>query len=493
MPYNKDVLIDELSLLCEQIFGEKPSSIIKLPQSGGYRKYYRIVCEWGECIGTIGNSVSENERFLRFSELLKDAGANVPRILGVGESRLTYLQTDLGNISLFDLILKDKKGTVNVSDNERMILTSDHLNGNLYVKNKIKEAFRQLVLTQRCLKNHVNTDFRRHILWDLNYFKYEFLKIVGIDFDENALENDFEKFADRIMSIPREFWGFVYRDFQSRNVMIYEDEPYLIDYQGGMSGPVLYDAISFLYQAKAGFSKTFRNEMLTEYAELYADSSSKSADAIRMLDDLIPLCLLRTLQVLGAYGLRGLVEKRAHFIDSIKGALINLEEILENYICNEYPELKRVCKECVSSSKFESDIISGRLTVEIYSFSYKRGYPENLTGNGGGFMFDCRALHNPGRYDKYKSLTGLDRPVIDFLEDRGEVQQFLNGVESIVIPAIDRYSKRNFTHIQIGFGCTGGQHRSVYCAEHLAQKIKDLFPDVRIIINHREQGLKKEL
>lgn len=274
--------------------------------------------------------------------------------------------------------------------------------------------------------------------------------------------------------------------------MVYESKPYFIDFQGGRPGPVIYDAISFLWQAKAGFSDDFRQEMLEHYFEELSRLTSCRRNEQEEHQSVNRFALFRTLQVLGAYGLRGLVERKAHFIESIPAALENLKILIENGAVDRYPELKRVCS-CVCTDKRFAKKTEDGLRVTVFSFSYKKGYPADFTGNGGGFMFDCRGMHNPGRYAEYKSLTGRDKPVIDFLEERGEVQQFVENAVGMVSPSIETYLRRGFSNLQIGFGCTGGQHRSVYCAERTAQVIAEKFPSAHIVLIHREQGLETTL
>ncbi|MDE5758196.1 MAG: phosphotransferase, partial [Allobaculum sp.] len=302
------------------------------------------------------------------------------------------------------------------------------------------------------------------------------------------LEDDFEKLAERLLAIPPAFQGFMMRDCQSRNVMITDGGPIFIDFQGGRKGPALYDAVSFLWQARAVFSDDFRKEMLYFYCEYFCEGDRrKMNEMLSCLDDVV---LFRTLQVLGAYGFRGLVQRKVHFLISIPMALGNLRVLMENGALDEYPQLKRCALNLIGLDKNEVSHDCGFLTVEIFSFSYKKGYPEDLSGNGGGFMFDCRALHNPGRYERYRALTGKDMPVIDFLEAQGEVLPFLKNAWSLTAPAVERYLSRGFTRLQIGFGCTGGQHRSVYCAERTAEHIKEVFPEVKVQLIHREQSVE---
>ena len=349
---------------------------------------------------------------------------------------------------------------------------------------------------------------KRLVSWDLNYFKYSFLKSAGVMFDEDALEDDFELFAADLMDYTRGCEGFMYRDFQSRNIMlaptaesgakegkpdIEASRPVFIDFQGGRRGPVVYDIVSLLWQAKAGFSSTLKRE-LTEYYFSLAEAAGVY-DMPKMRESLPAYQLFRTLQVLGAYGFRGLVEHKSHFIESIAGGLRNLKEILDGNPALEtrYKGIGRCCRALLADRRFGERVSDGRLRIEVFSFSYKKGYPEDLSGNGGGFMFDCRGMHNPGRYKEYVSLTGRDREVIDFLESRGEVQGFLSSACELVDKTVSVYLRRGFSNLQVGFGCTGGRHRSVYCAEHMAAHLAERFPEARIILRHREQGIECEV
>ncbi len=448
-------------------------SVTELPQAGGDRRYFRLVSSHGSCIGTYTPDCNEGKCFVRLAKDFKMVGCAVPDILFCSDDFHFYLQEDLGDVSLFST-LNDDGYDMNVAD-----------------------TLHRLVQLQKT--SHISwhddvasPDFcRRQVMWDLNYFKYEFLKPSDVAFDENCLEDDFDILSERLLSIPTKFWGFMMRDCQSRNVLLSDRGPVFIDFQGGRRGPVLYDAVSFLWQARAPFSKEFREVMLRRYAMAFCDDDKDSAsDMLSYLPDIV---LFRTLQVLGAYGFRGLVQKRAHFILSIPGALSNLKNLLSAGTLDRYHELKRLSSSLIDNSRFTQPEDNGKLRVEVFSFSYKKGYPEDLTGNGGGFMFDCRAMHNPGRYKEYKSLTGRDLPVASFLEKRREVQSFLKNAWSLTDPAIEKYLSRGFTNIQIGFGCTGGQHRSVYCAEATAGHIKDLFPEAEVVLVHKEHPASDNL
>jgi Predicted P-loop-containing kinase len=322
-------------------------------------------------------------------------------------------------------------------------------------------------------------------MWDLNYFKYCFLKATGLDFQEDRLEDDFQKMADVLMRSQSA--TFMYRDFQSRNVMIKDGEPYFIDFQGGRKGPFYYDVASFLWQAKARYPDSLRQELLKEY--LLALRDYKPIDEKYFYSQLRHFVLFRTLQVLGAYGFRGYFEKKPHFIQSVPFAIENLRELLENDY-TEYPYLCGVLKQLTEMKQFTDDLKKRQLTVRVMSFAYKKGIPEDTTGNGGGYVFDCRAVNNPGKYDRYKPFIGIDEPVIKFLEDDGEILVFLEHVYALVDASVKRYIERGFSNLQICFGCTGGRHRSVYSAQHLAEHLNKKF-GVRVELVHREQNIEQ--
>ena len=463
-----DILYAERSLkdLFESFYNIREVRLTPILGSGSDRLYFRMSSDELSCIGTFVPDAAEGRCFVKLAQDFLSQGKAVPEIYAVSADYHCYLQEDLGDNSLFSLL--DTPGF------------------NLMVK----ETLIRLASLQKTPENIwksdcINKDFsRRQVLWDLNYFKYEYLKPRNVVFDEDLLEDDFERLSDKLIGISEEFCGFMMRDCQSRNVMITADGPVFIDFQGGRKGPALYDAVSFLWQARAGFSDDFRKSMLEFYCLSYCDGDSDKKD--KMLDVLNEMVLFRTLQVLGAYGFRGLVQQKSHFLLSIPGALANLRTLLSQGVLDCYPELKKVSVALVEDTMFYREEIKGRLTVEIFSFSYKKGYPRDLSGNGGGFIFDCRALHNPGRYKEYRQLTGRDDAVIEYLEKRGEVQPFLKSVWSLTDAAIERYLHRGFSHIQIVFGCTGGQHRSVYSAEHTATHVREIFPEAHVRVVHRE-------
>ncbi len=446
--------------------GEVCDELIPLPQAGSDRKYFRFHSGQNSYIATFVPNAVEGKCFVSLAHDFRLAGMDVPEVLTVSDDYHCYVQEDLGDRSLFSEL-----GTID---------SSSYIKETLYRLSLLQKTPRYLWQDDCMIK-----DFsKRQVLWDLNYFKYNFLKPQEIHFDEDYLENDFECLSNRLTGISPKFYGFMMRDCQSRNVMLTEGGPVFIDFQGGRWGPALYDAVSFLWQARAGFSKELKMLMLDFYCDCFCDSNrSMKSDMLAALDDII---IFRTLQVLGAYGFRGLVQHKSHFLTSIPAALANLRELYRNGALDPYPELKMCADRLILKFSSEATDDLNGLTVEIFSFSYKNGYPNDLSGNGGGFMFDCRSMHNPGRYKEYRQLTGRDQEVIDFLERRGEVQFFLHNVWSLADPAIERYVSRGFTHLQIGFGCTGGQHRSVYCAEKTAAHVRALFPEVNVKLSHLE-------
>ncbi len=325
-------------------------------------------------------------------------------------------------------------------------------------------------------------------MFDLNYFKYCFLKPSAVEFNEVKLQDDFERFAGELLKDDSD--TFMYRDFQARNVMLKDGEPYFIDFQGGRRGPIYYDVASFVWQARAEYPDWLKEKMLSAYMDALKEYMNFERQAF---DERLRLFVLfRTLQVLGAYGFRGLVEHKAKFVVAIPQALENLRGIIE-YIADDYPYMYEVLKELAGIERFARTRDDGRLELKVYSFSYKKGIPEDLSGNGGGYVFDCRSTHNPGRYEPYKKLTGMDAEVIKFLEDDGEILEFLKNVYPLVENHVETYKRRGFTHLMVSFGCTGGQHRSVYCAEHLARHIAGLHPDIRVRLIHREQKIEQIL
>jgi hypothetical protein len=324
------------------------------------------------------------------------------------------------------------------------------------------------------------------MLWDLNYFKYYFLKLSGTGFDELQLEKDFRTLVSFLLEEDTRF--FMYRDFQSRNIMIHDEETWFIDFQGGRKGALQYDLASFLYQAKAGFSDTLREDLFRFYLEQITSRRPLNQDRFRKYFD--GYLLIRTLQVLGAYGFRGYYEKKTHFLQSVPMALDNLSLLLERTeLMNRLPELHRCLLSLIPQHQPPIPSSGKQLTIRITSFSFLKGIPNDPTPNGGGFVFDCRALPNPGREKEYKLLTGLDKEVSDYLSPLPEVRQFIENSAKILCTSIENYQQRGFSHLMVSFGCTGGQHRSVWCAKETAAFLKNKFPGVHVVTEHRELGI----
>lgn len=405
----------------------------------------------------------------------RSKGLPVPQVYGCSEDKSLYLQEDLGDTLLFNAIEKGRTRGIFDEKERRLLHKTIRLLPALQYKGAEDFDFSQC---------YPQPEFNeRSVLWDLNYFKYCFLKASGLEFQEDKLEDDFQNMCHVLLrdSTPT----FMYRDFQSRNVMVKEEEPWFIDFQGGRKGPVYYDVASFLWQAKARYPEELRNELIADYLEVLGTYTKVEEKFFR--SQLRHFVLFRTLQVLGTYGFRGYFEKKPHFIQSVPFAIHNLRQLLqEDY--SEYPYLSVVLKNLTNLDRFSEEVHEKKLEVKIISFSYKKGIPADTSGNGGGFVFDCRGVHNPGKYEQYQSLTGLDEPVIRFLEEDGEITCFLENVYSIVDASVKRYLERGFTNLMVCFGCTGGQHRSVYSAQHLAEHLHSRF-GIKIELAHREQNL----
>lgn len=456
--------------------GKDADSITELPSSGSNRRYFRLSGDQ-TLIGVSGTSPEENQAFLYMARHFREKGLPVPEVYAQSGDARFYLQEDLGNMLLFDAIEKGRRSSVFDEEEKRLLHKTIRLLPRVQFVGADGFDF------SRC---YPQAEFnQRSILWDLNYFKYYFLKATGMDFQENCLEDDFQKMASVLLRNASA--TFMYRDFQSRNVMIKEGEPWLIDFQGGRKGPVYYDVASFLWQAKARYPEDLRNELLADYMD--ALRQYMPVDETYFLSQLRHFVLFRTLQVLGAYGFRGYFEKKPHFIQSVPFAMDNLRVLLaKDY--PEYPYLCDILRKLTKLKQFSDDIQKRMLEVKIVSFAYKKGIPNDPTGNGGGFVFDCRAINNPGKYERYNHFTGLDEPVIRFLEEDGEITRFLEHVYELVDASVKRYLDRGFTNLMVCFGCTGGQHRSVYSAQHLAEHIHRKF-GVKVNLIHREQNIEQ--
>lgn len=479
MSKSKVKLIEQqLCALFEEWSGEKTTSTTKLAQSGSDRIYYRIKGTTKSCIGTHSPDKKENEAFVLFTKHFWAKGLPVPKLYLVDLEKDMYIQQDLGDVALYQLLPSD-----NQPFSENLIL--------LY-----KKILKLLTLLQ--IKGGDGLDYsicyprqafdHQSMLWDLHYFKNYFLKLAKIPFDEQALEDDFERLI--IFLLQADCTHFLFRDFQSRNIMIHENEPYFIDYQGGRKGALQYDVASLLFQAKGNIPHNIREDLLDYYLDCV--ELQLRIDRKAFTKYYYGYVLIRCLQAMGAYGFRGLYERKEHFIASIPFAIKNVAWWLDNVqIPVEMPELRRCLGLMVESKQFKPfDKKKGAdspLIVRITSFSYKKsGIPKDESGNGGGFVFDCRAIENPGRYEEYKKLTGRDQAVIDFLKQQKTMDNFLLHTFAIVDNAVENYVERGFENLCVHFGCTGGQHRSVYSADALTKHLKDKY-GVKVDLTHIQQ------
>lgn len=457
-------------------FQEESISIEILPPSGSYREYIRLASPNFSAIGTWNDDVKENNAFVEFSKHFRIKGINVPDIYAYDPSKCIYLQEDLGNETLFSF-LSSVRETGGFSDEIVLIY---------------RKVIKELPRIQIIAGQDLNYDFcyprqafdRQSMMWDLNYFKYYFLKLAKISFNEQLLEDDFTTFTDYLLKPESNF--FMFRDFQSRNIMLRDGEPWFIDYQGGRQGALQYDLASLLYDSKADIPEQVREGLIEDY--LNELEKIHPVDRSEFRQYFFGYVLIRMMQSMGTYGFRGFYEKKEHFLKSIPYALNNLEIVLQKVALPvKLPELIRVLKSLPESETLKIITLKpAELTIDITSFSYKKGYPADYSGNGGGFVFDCRSVRNPGKYDQYKTLTGKDEPVIRFFEEDSDMEEFLKPIFSIVGRTVEKYAGRGFTHLSVNFGCTGGQHRSVYSAERVATYLRNKYP-VRVVIHHLEQ------
>lgn len=498
--------------------GRQPRYCRQLSGAGSNRTYIRITGGEGQTvIGVIGTSRDENHAFVSLARHFTNKRLPVPEILAVSGDELRYLQTDLGDVSLFDAIRGGRDAGGRYNQHEKQLLVNA-----IKALPDIQIRGAQGLDWNCCYPQpEFNVDSVR---FDLNYFKYCFLKATELDFHELKLEANFRMFAKDLVSEPSN--SFLYRDFQARNIMLDgQGKPYFIDFQGGRKGPFYYDLASFLWQASAKYSFKLRRELVYEY--YYSLKNYTEVPSVRhFVERLSQFVLFRMLQVLGAYGFRGYFERKKYFLDSIPPAMENLRDLLKiGPQAFPYPYLMEILERLTQLPQFAPAEVSapvrrdgfrtsdsniyeahpqdgpatfskydgkGPLVVRVFSFSYRKGIPEDSSGNGGGYVFDCRSTHNPGRYEPYKKLTGLDEPVIRFLEDDGEILTFLAHVYDLADHHVQRYIQRGFTSLMFSFGCTGGQHRSVYCAQHLAEHLHEKF-GIEVHITHREQGISQVL
>jgi aminoglycoside/choline kinase family phosphotransferase len=480
--------MDVLKTLFEQHFHSSVDEVKPLQgQLGGSgRNVIRLVGGGRTAIGILYSVREENVAFLEFSRHFRRHGLPVPEIYGEDLSHGAYLEEDLGDVTLFDFLTNNRTG-----DN---------------IAPAVVEAYRQVIATLPRFQIQAGRDLnykvcyprssfdRQSIAWDLNYFKYYFLRLAGIPFSEQALEDDFSRLTKFLLNAPRDY--FLYRDFQSRNVMLRQGQSYFVDYQGGRKGALQYDVASLLYDAKADLPPQLRQQLLDHYLDTLGRSIPLEPAAF--MQHYYAFVYVRLMQAMGAYGFRGFYERKAHFLQSVPYALKNLRWLLHNVeLPIALPTLIDAFRSMLASEKLQSlspgDVTSAKaaksaapLAVRVASFSFHRGGPpSDDSGNGGGFVFDARSLPNPGREERFKSLTGKDAPVIQYLDQQESVHRYLANVFSLVDASVNSYQQRGFKNLMVSFGCTGGQHRSVYLAEQLAKRLRET-DGVQLEVHHRE-------
>ena len=468
----------ELRPLFETYTGQLLADIQELPSSGSNRRYFRLKGGNLSLIGVLGNNLEENRAFVWLSRHFREKGLRVPAVLSVSEDGLSYLQEDLGEKVLFNMVSEGRESAVySTWETDLLCRTIEQLP-------KLQFAGARGLDWEKCMYQRFDG---RMVDFDLNYFKYCFLKATGLEFNEVQLQEDFERLKADLLEEDSE--TFMHRDFQARNILIHEGEPWIIDFQGGRRGPIYYDVASFVWQARSRFPEELKQKLIQSY--LRALRSYREVDEEQFMERLRLFVLFRTLQVLGAYGFRGYFEKKPHFLASVPYALANLRTLLQTPF-SAYPHLNDILLQLTQMPQFNELPQDNRLEVHIYSFAYKKGIPPDTTGNGGGYVFDCRSINNPGKYEHYRQFNGNDPEVIRFLEDDGEVTTFLESVYKLLDAHVQRFVERKFTHLQVCFGCTGGQHRSVYCAEHLGKYLSHKY-NIKVTLTHREMNIEKIL
>jgi len=469
--------MDVLKTLFEQHFHSPVERVqpVQGELGGSGRKIIRLTAKGASAIGILYGVREENAAFLEFSRHFHKHGLPVPEIYGQDLDQGAYLEEDLGDTSLFEFLSTNR--------------TSETISPS------VVEAYRRVIETLPRFQIEAGRDLnykvcyprgsfdRQSISWDLNYFKYYFLRLAGIPFNEQALEDDFSRLTKFLLSAPRDF--FLYRDFQSRNIMLREGQPYFVDYQGGRKGALQYDVASLLYDAKADLPPELRQQLLDHYLDTLPRFVDMKRDAF--MQHYYAYVYIRIMQALGAYGFRGFYERKVHFLQSVPYALKNLRWLQHNITLPiALPTILEAFHSMLASEKLQRLATDAdNLVVRIFSFSFHRGLPKDESGNGGGFVFDGRSLPNPGREEQFKTLTGRDAPVIDYLNQQESVHQFLASVMSLVDLSVSNYQQRGFKNLMVSFGCTGGQHRSVYLAEQVAKRLRKR-SGLEVVVHHRE-------
>ena len=473
--------MDVLERLFKQRFGARPLRV--QPVQGGLggsgRTIVRLANAEHTAIGICHDVAEENAAFLAFTRHFHAHGLPVAEIYAEDAAHGAYLEQDLGDTTLFQFLSRQRNGAE--------------------IAPEVVAAYRKVVEVLPRFQIEAARDFdykycyprdrfdRQSIAWDLNYFKYYFLRLAGVNFHEQALEEDFARLTKLLVSADCEY--FLYRDFQSRNIMLREGDPYFLDYQGGRRGALQYDIASLLYDAKADLPPELRSKLLDHYLEAVAKYTPLSRE--KFFETYYAYVYVRIMQALGAYGFRGFYERKEHFLQSVPYALRNLRWLLHNArLPVELPALMAAFTDMVGSEKLHRVVQpaakAGELTVTVTSFSFHRGPVQDESGNGGGYVFDARALPNPGREERFKRLSGQDAEVVTYLESEDSVGRFLDHAMALIEESVGNYRQRGFGHLSVSFGCTGGQHRSVYLAEQAAKRLSGR-NGVQVVLRHREQ------
>jgi aminoglycoside/choline kinase family phosphotransferase len=475
--------MDVLEQLFEQHFGSRATKVqpVQGGLGGSVRVIVRLANSEHSAIGIQNDVAEENAAFLAFTRHFRNHGLPVPEIHIVDEAHGAYLEEDLGDTTLFQFLSQNRSGTE--------------------IAPEVVAAYRKVVETLPRFQVEAARDFdysvcypresfdRQSISWDLNYFKYYFLKLSGVPFHEQALEEDFEKLTDLLLSTDTNY--FLYRDFQSRNIMLRDGNPFFLDYQGGRRGALQYDIASLLFDAKAELPPEVRAQLLDDYLDALAQHIA--LDRNEFLRTYYAYVYVRIMQALGAYGFRGFYERKAHFLQSVPYALRNLRWLMHNVkLPVELPALMSAFANMIGSEKLQQIITpvmkTEGLTVTITSFSFHRGPVQDDSGNGGGFVFDARSLPNPGREERFNRLCGRDEAVIEYLQVESAVHEYFAHAMSLVDASVREYQRRGFTHLMVSFGCTGGQHRSVYLAEQTAKHLASR-DGLHVVLRHREEEM----
>jgi len=478
-----ELVIKHIGNLFNTISAAPWETIQKIPQSGGDRVYFRIIQGEQSWIATYSLNIRESETFVYFADYFYEKGLPVPKVLAISADKTIYLQQDLGRVSLLDVLEKEGK--------------TDHV-FSLFKKSLTALAKLQVhggagLNYDKCL---TSKEFGKHsILTDLLYYKYYFLDTLQYPYDKQALIDEFELLSNQLSA--GNYKNFMFRDFQSRNIIVNNDEVFFIDFQGGMQGGLPYDVASLLWQAKAELSQEWKDKLLDHYISEVQSLLPEKIDVTIFKQQYNGFVLLRLLQVMGAYGFRGLFERKAHFLTSIPLGLLNIKNFLRyNTIASDTPVFASILNWMVGDEVIQrftppKATAETPLVITINSFSYKKGIPGDDSENGGGFVFDMRGILNPGRFDDYKKLSGLDKPVQDFLEQRTKMNVFLNSVWDLIDITTENYLERGFASLHINFGCTGGQHRSVYAAEQTARHLKNKYKVKTILLHTNQQNWVK--